>query len=255
MCTLIRAASFLWAVTLAAAPEVLFTYADGRMTVSSSVPRPAWLIIMGLRERYAWKVNYEDPPIVYKGDYVDVTVPTYHPKGPEDHAIDPRTGLLSISFPVPSESEAPRDPLSILNQLVEAYAGAGLPGRFAVRVVGDEFDVVPIAVADEQGHLRQVTPLLDTKVAIARKDWNVRELVNELRTQLSGKTSTRVGMGTVPLNIHERLEAGFQDRPAREVLRAALSRMRGPWAWDVTYGVARKEYFLNIDPVGKPAGE
>jgi len=44
--------------------------------------------------------------------------------------------------------------MAILTQLAAASAAAGLPGRFEVHKVGDQYDVIGSEVADERGVLR-----------------------------------------------------------------------------------------------------
>jgi hypothetical protein len=84
----------LLCAVLLGAPGVVFSYANGTVTVTTDYRRGVGMIVEGLRERYGWKVNYEDVPIVYRGDYDDLTAPTYQPKGPEDRALDPRVTAL-----------------------------------------------------------------------------------------------------------------------------------------------------------------
>ena len=236
------------AVVMADEPEVSPTYSNGQVTLSCRTPRPVWKIVRYLREEYSWRINYEDPPSSYEGDYVDTTAPTYHSKGPWDRALEPRAGLIQIHYAAAAEGQSPGRPGPVLNELLEVYANAGLPGRFVLRQRGDEYDVVPISMADQQGRWGPVKSILDATVTITKKDRAIDELLNELRNQLSAIAGTRVLLDAPP-NVHERLDEGFENSQAREVIRAALARMPRPWAWDLTY--APGLYVLNIAPVGR----
>jgi hypothetical protein len=228
---------------------VTFSYSNGKVTVTTEYRRGVGMIVQGLQERYRWKVNYEDVPIVYRGDYDDLTSPNYVPKSPDDRALDPRRGRLTITFAAPSEDGAPADPLEVLTQLTEASAAEGLPGRFQVRKAGDQYDVVGTQVADEAGVLRPVPPLLDTPVTLAKEDRTVADLIRAVADSLSASAGRRVAR-VLPLNVlGEHIDQGFTETPAREVIRAALAKAGGDWVWILNYQISSRTYYLNINRV------
>ena len=239
-------------ILLAAASGGVFTDLSGRATIRTDTPRAVGAIVWDLRQRYGWRINYEDPRIRYRGDYVDVTVPSYQPRTPEDRALDPRAGLLEVTFAAPSEEGAPDDPAPVLEALVQAHAASGLPGRFEVRQLGDQYDIVGVAADDESGQTVSQDPVLDARISIPERERSLMDLVHEVCVQVSRATGVRIQEGTLPAGALRQgsMQQGFSDRPAREVLREALSRLRWPWAWSLNCEIGGRTCVLNVDPVG-----
>ena len=136
--------------------------------------------------------------------------------------------------------------MAILTQLAAASAAAGLPGRFEVRKVGDQYDVIGTEVADETGVLRPVSPLL-TPVTLAENERTVAGLIQAVADSLSVSVGRRV-LTVLPLNVlGERTDKGFTETPAREAIRAALAKARGDWVWTLNYDISSGTYYLNIN--------
>lgn len=137
--------------------------------------------------------------------------------------------------------------MAILTQLAAASAAAGLPGRFEVHKVGDQYDVIGSEVADERGVLRPVSPLLDTPVTLAENERTVTGLIQAVADSLSVSVGRRV-LTVLPLNVlGERTDKGFTETPAREAIRAALAKARGDWVWTLNYDISSRTYYLNIN--------
>ncbi|HXG32977.1 MAG TPA: hypothetical protein VNJ11_06410, partial [Bryobacteraceae bacterium] len=140
----------------------------GNISVAGSVAtfwadyvRPLQSVAHTFVERYRWLVTFEEAPLIYPGDYVDVTL---NPAA-GGRALAPRGGYLQFSFDVGPEGE-PADPGLVLRTALEAYHRAGFPGRYELRAEEGYFHIVPTARADVTGVLRAVRSPLDATVTL-----------------------------------------------------------------------------------------
>jgi len=196
-------------------------------TVEVEDPRPLGAAIAVLRERFGWRVSYEDPPYKDARDLVDRTAPTY--RGPR-RALDPRGGPLEVSF-LPSDP-----PEVVLRMLIDEHRRRGYPGRFVVRQLDGVMFVLP-----EQGSV------LDTPVTLEDRDWTYWDVVFEVLRQVSQATGVKVDGPGFPRPQFERFKFTANREPARQVL-LRLFDTRAPayqFTWQLLYG-PNWGYALNL---------
>jgi hypothetical protein len=100
-------------------------------------------------QQYGWRITFEEAPLVWSGDMIDVT----RNFGAGIRAYDPRGGRLEFSYALGPSGSPPSDPTPVLRAAIDAYHRAGLPGRYDLLPVDGYFQIVPIAHTDKSGLL------------------------------------------------------------------------------------------------------
>lgn len=221
--------------------EVSGRYAT--FTVNSA--RPLQSVVYTFFRAYGWPVTFEEAPISYPGDMVDVTVNF----SVGIRAYDPRGGRLQFSYRIGEDGKPPSDPLTVLRAAIEAHHKAGLPGRYEVVPAGVYFHIVPVAHHNIQGVLEPVRSPLDALVTVdggRRSAWPV---FNDLIRAVERVTGYRIGIGNNPFYRGEQplIEQRFENVQGRAVLRELIHATGKLRPWFLMCRPGGKECALSID--------
>jgi hypothetical protein len=219
------------------------TQEPGKDQISINDPRPLALAAETLEKKYGWIITYEDPPYVNESELVDVTdkvrrdLDKFEP-GKAPRVLIPRGGTLTFEYSIDPSTKTPPDSAVVVQQLLDAYAGAGNPGLFRLDRDGARL------------HILASPSVLDAAITLPAKKRNGLELLDAFCSAVSQASGTRVVMATVPLNLLHRYqtEAGAKDQNAREFLNKELDRTTNKikLSWQLLYDPVTKSYFLNI---------
>lgn len=213
-------------------------------TFSVDFPRPLQSVAYTFIQEYGWPVTFEEAPIVFAGDMVDVTVNF----NVGIRAYDPRGGRLEFSYRIGEDGKPPSDPLPVLKAAIEAHHQAGLPGRYEVVQAGGYFHIVPTAHHNERGVLEPVRSPLDALVTVdggGRSAWPV---FNEFARAVERTSGYRIGIGNNPFYRGDQpsIEQRFENVQSRAILRALIHARGQPRPWFLMCRPGRKECALSI---------
>lgn len=252
------------ATNAAAQESVTIELSDGRVNVQSADPRPVGAIAGALVERKGWKITYEDPPLRFEGDLVDVTneVSRASEKARSERqpkVLIPRTEQISVTI----RSE---DPLKIVDAVLAAQKSTASVGRFRSFERGGYIHIVPTAVRDVIGDWKEVGSILDSPISLTQQETTARELVSNIADAVSRKRRVRI----VPIwpmggGIHDpsfgprRYAFEAKEESARDVLLRAFDDIAdevGTLTWRLYFDPTDQAYYFNLAPAetGKDDG-
>lgn len=216
---------------------------DATFTVNSA--RPMQSVAYTFFQEYGWPVTFEEAPIAYTGDMVDVTVNF----SAGIRAYDPRGGRLEFSYRLRQDGTPPEDPLAVLKAAIEAHYKAGLPGRYEVAPAGGYFHILPVAHSNERGVLVPVRSPLDAFVTVnggRRPAWPV---FNDWVRAVERASGYRIGIGSNPFYRGDQplIDQRFENVQSRAVLRALIHATGKLRPWFLMCRPGRKECALSID--------
>lgn len=225
-------------------PQPKIEQTESLLEITANAPRPLDGILEKLTRQHGWHINYEDPRYG-TSDIVDDTAPSWleqHPDGPRAYGV--AGGSFHVAIPI--DGYFPDDPLQILPPLVDAYNRSGNPGRFQLRVVGDNlFDVVPTASADGP----QI-PLLDIVMSFDTSEESkaypaLRKFCEELSRE-SGQTVVFGGTGSPSENrlVQSHITQHSVNQPAREILRQMYQQVGSTDCWRLFYDPDTRQFWL-----------
>lgn len=228
--------------------EAKMTTDMAQTTLILRAVRPVPRGLLRLTEEYGWRLTFEEAPLSYSGDVVDMTSPSYHSKGPDDRALDPRSSVLTVHFPNPADPTSLRDEQNTVVDLLKAYADADLLGKYRLVVSSDNFlHVIPVEVRDSKAVLVPVTPLMDQRVSLPEDNQRtVVQAIQAVLTNISSTVGSKILLGGITDN---RLNVPFPQKidnmPAREVLDAIFIPLNIK-CWTVLYDPGAKLHVLMI---------
>jgi hypothetical protein len=211
--------------------------------------------IEALENRFGWTVTYEEAPLLYRGDAVDVTAYRKVQDRTKPPLLAPRGG----PFTFVTSYSAGQSPMELLEALLQQYHATGYPGVFRVLRTGDVFHVVLTMRKNAKGVLEAQQPLLDVPVTIADTERSAGGTIEAVLAEIRRTTGASVYPGTTPLNLlgETRVQLGATNESARGVLVKVLettSRVTAPplkLSWKLMCSLSPSECFLNVDVVGK----
>lgn len=218
---------------------------QGRVaTFSVDYGRPLESVVYTFIQEYGWTITFEEAPIMYSRDMVDVT---------RDFSLgirvfDPRGGRLEFSFDLGPGGQPPQNPRLPVEAAIQAHHSAGFPGRYTVIDAQPYLHIVPVARADEGGVFEAIRSPLDEIVTIEAAARSPRQLLKELVQSLEQSSGYRVVVAGRPFSegIQPEVHNGFTRTQARAVLRALISATGKRRVWYMLYHIRTKRYFLNI---------
>jgi len=214
-------------------PYAAVTYVDGFAIFNSESRRPLSGTIFTLANEFNIPLSFEDAPITFRGDYDDITAPSYQPKSEADRLLVPRGGPLTLRFAVTAPHKAPADIRNVLEGLLGSYRRSGYPGVYEVRIIGNVWHIVPAKARSTNGTLSNVTPLMDTPVSLVAVPGRTNEQVlEEMFIQIKKTTGKIIFVGTQV--SHNYLEAPSPEAfsgTAREVLERSFEQFGGHALW------------------------
>jgi hypothetical protein len=204
-----------------------------------------------LQEVYGWAITYEDLPLVYSGDLMDVTSQVRRDgKSASEPGVKQilvaRGGAFSFSFDPPSKLEpGTRAPeglarTAILDMLKSYSASIGDVETFTLTDSNGLFHIVPTQRKDESGKFQKIVPLLDTVVDLPPGERSGYELLMEICQSLTKQTGIRVGGPGGGSNLLSTRKTRIASQP-NESAQSILSRlfaevaMPKPASWHMYY--------------------
>ena len=227
--------------------EVVLTHSGAETVLTVRSVRAIPRVLIRLAEEYGWMATFEEVTVAYPGDMIDMTSPTYHPTGPDDRALDPRTAPLSIRFRTPQQGNSMQDDeVAALNVLLKAHLAANLPGQYRVLPSRDGIpQVVPSAARNSAGSLMPVVPLMDEHVTLPNDpNRTVLKTVQAILEQVGTKAKVKIGLtGLTDNRLNALFPNQMDDRPAREILDLIISTLHMK-CWTVLYNPSSKTHLL-----------
>lgn len=216
---------------------------DATFTVNSA--RPMQSVAYTFIQAYGWPVTFEEAPIAYAGDMVDVTLNF----SVGIRAYDPRGGRLEFSYRIGENGKPPSDPLKVLRAAIEAHHKAGLPGRYEVAPAGGYFHIVPVAHHNRQGVLEPVRSPLDAFVTVDGRRRPAWPVFNDLIRAVERASGYRIGIGNNPFYRGDQplIEQRFENVQGRAVLRELIHARGKLIPWFLMCRPGGKECALSID--------
>jgi hypothetical protein len=225
-----------------------------QVTVTANDSMPLFQAIYALSLEYGWQVNREAAPCYSRFDTVDDTAPKWRAAHPGEKGVTrPAGGLFVATLPDPGKASAASSEQDVLARLINQYNATDNPGKYAVRIDGDEtITVVGTQVRDEAGVLQEIAPLLDTPVTLPRKQRNVYDTIELVLSALQSATGkkTLFAVASSSLFINTQLTLGGGEKiPARELLKQALARTGRALQYELSFNPDVPVYLLSVSPV------
>ncbi len=227
-------------------------------TVVANCPDPLLQAIEALRDKYGWRINWEEAPFYSRFDIVDSTDPEWRAEHPNAKGATRVAGGFFTSA-IPSGVGAPvlDAPKAVLEKLVEDYNKSDNPGKYIV-IESDNGPVIQgVKVRDENGALQDVRPVLDTIIDLPKEPRSTRDTVEAILTALSSAAGAKVvlmGMGGFSTKVEyvpTQIVLGGHSLPARQLLIQALASEGNPRYYRLGFEPDPPTYYLNIDVVRK----
>jgi len=206
--------------------------------------RPLESVVYTFVQEYGWPVTFEEAPIVYAGDMVDVTANF----SVGIRAYNPRGGRLEFTYGLANDGAPPTDPLPVLKAAIDAHHRAGFPGRYEVAASEGYFHITPTAHHDERGVLEPVRSPLDALVTVdggGRSAWPV---FNDFTRAVEKASGYRVLIGHNPFyqGNQPEIDQRFESVQARTVLKSLIRAAGKPRRWYLMFVPGRRQYALSI---------
>jgi len=195
-------------------------------------------------QTYGWRITFEEAPLVYAGDMVDMTK-NFSSKR---RSYDPRGGHLEFSYELGPGGRAPAEPAAVLRTAIEAYHRGGFPGRYKLLTVGEYLHIVPTATRNESGAWEAVQSPLDAVVSVDGGGRFPSSILADLVQAVQRASRYRILIGFEPFSngIQPRIEGRFERTKAREILRSLIQATRKPRIWYLMSDPGRRRYGLSI---------
>lgn len=228
------------------------THQGRKATLKVNTVRYRPTLLQKLSKLYGWRITYEDAPLSYRGDVVDVTAPTYQSKDDEDRALDAKGGPLDVSFEVPGVGQAPPEAQAaqIIRAILEQYEQLKYPGRYRLEVSDrGVMHVIPFEVKNHDGTPTKVVPVLDTKISLQpQREISGERAIGETTRALGRVTGITILDGGVADNRLSQVNLTFANAPtvARELVDAAAIQSGASNCWLLLYDPGARLYVLNV---------
>ncbi len=223
-------------------------------TVMANAPIPLHQAISAIREEYGWRVNWEQAPCNSHFDLADDTAPDWRDAHPGQKGVTRPAGT-SFTSSFPEVRRASEDEENTLTKIIEDYNATENPGKYILRREAQApFTIVGTRVRDEDGTLREVSPLLDTRINLSRQTRTASDTVEQILLALSSATGKKIIIMSLPENILRSTEVtmGSDDAaPARQLLQQALDSTRRLIEYDLGYDPDGPVYILNVYLAGR----
>ncbi len=225
-------------------PAGVITVADNKATFAVDYCRPMESVAYTFIQEYGWRITFEEAPLVWPGDFVDVT----RNLSAGIHAYDPRGGRLEFSYDLGPNGTAPEDPGSVLRTAIAAYNKTGFPGRYRLLPEDGYFQIVPAAHRNEAGLLESIRSPLDSVVTVDGGGRFPEPVLQDLTRAMERVSGYRVVVGRTPFLQGEqpRIKRLFTNTQARSILRALIQATGKKRVWYLMYWIMHRQYFLSI---------
>ena len=173
-------------------------------TVQVTDPRPVAQAVTRIEAIYGWPITYEDPITVNESRLEDVTERVRRVPEANHHVIVQKEVTLSFTYRLPSslpsfggeshqfQAETKEAVADVLSSVLKGYAASRGPEAFKVWEEGGMFHVVPTNFLGKEGRLKELTPILDTRITILPKQRTRQDLLHEICQSLTRATEVNV---------------------------------------------------------------
>ncbi len=225
-------------------PEGTITVEDETATFSVDYPRPLESVVFTLNRRYGWLITYEEAPLVYSTDIVDVT----KNEAAGIRALIPRGGRLQFRYELGSGGAPPQDPVPVVEAALVALRREGLPGRYRVIRDEDRIHIAPTGFLDERGVVRTYESPLDSLVTVEGGGREPGPLLVELVEQVNAEAEFPIALGRHPFFRGDQPSVlqNFQRVTARSLVRRLGDLSTRPRIWYMLFYIRKRQYILSI---------
>ena len=218
-------------------------------SVVANSPRPLLQALMGIAERYAWTINYEDP-LYSSGELIDDTNPQWRALHPQAGGTRiPVGGVFRASFPVsPNMERGSEGERVALLKLVADYNQSGNPGKFALLPPAKGFFSV---VGKSTRGTAMGQSILDTPVSFSSASRTANATIDLVLEEVTAKTGIAIVKGVTPLNVTalNRVSVGGTAVPARDLLQQTIAQMPIKLVWHLLFDPDQGAYYFNLAKV------
>jgi hypothetical protein len=227
-------------------PHPVITENAGKVHIAVRDARPLSQVITLLQEKYAWRINYEDPQYTSKLDSTQM-------KNDQGERRIPAGGDFTIDFPAGSAPETQPDEAKTLQLIVDAYNQTSNPGRFELlHKTAEQFDVVATAAHDGQGKISPQPATLDVPINLPSAERTFEETMNLICQKISEKAHVQVTFGVYPITLASRpVTVGGKEHPARDYVLAAADATGRRLCLGLLYDPESGAYVLNLHQIKK----
>jgi hypothetical protein len=227
-------------------PHSVFTETTGKVHIAVHNSRPLAQVIAILQDKYAWRINYEDPQYTAKLDYRQV-------KNDSGERRVPNGGDFAVDFPAGAAPGASPDEAKTLQLIVDAYNQTDNPGRFELRhKTPEQFDVVGNAAHDSQGKISSQPVTLDVAITLPAADREFESTMDLICQKISEKAHVPVQFGSYPENLASRhVTVGGKELTAREYVLAAADASGRRLCLGLLFDPESAGYYLNLTTIKK----
>lgn len=199
--------------------------------------RPLWIALEQVEQLTYFPVNLEDIP--YASADSLTTLDTLTNNGTHFRPVTPRGGKLQVSL------AAGESACQSAQDVLVAYARAGLPGSFTAICESNRVDVVPTSFTDASGVAKEATPVMSVPITFPEVSRSVAVTFQLIADSVSKAAGAKVLLGRVPFPENTNITIGASQEPAESVI-ARMGPMLRPIAFWMGYEPNMKAYFLNL---------
>jgi hypothetical protein len=210
-------------------------YVGSTATFTTQATRCLPSTLYTLSRAFHLRTGYEDAPLTFAGDMIDVTAP-----GRDGlRILIPRGGPLSLRFEVDPVTHKPLSFASTLNEALTAYKTSGYPGSYELIVKQEWFNIVPSGARSRAGTDTQVTPLLDAEIRTEDLKGLTLDAALEKALGLAGtRTGKKIVLGNRLPNqwgaVHLSASSSTS-ATARDVIEQIIDASGSPISWLLLY--------------------
>jgi hypothetical protein len=235
----------------------------GQQAIHLSVnqPRPLEALVDRLERAAGVPINYEDPRYACPGDVLDITNEVQNPSqraaNPAVRILVPRGGGLTLDGVLPGNPR-PGDELPLVNAAMAQYAASGLPGRFAVRQIGNVSTVEPAEARGPDCRWAKVSPAMETGISFPARTRAAADTLTLILEAVSKGIGVKVGLGSVPMLafVNRQVTLGAADEAAASVLVRLFEQLSSPgrvsYSYHLFYDPGLRYYMADIATVSPP---
>jgi hypothetical protein len=227
-------------------PKPELTEKDGKVHIVVRNPRPLAQAITLLQDKYAWRINYEDPQYTSKLDYSVM-------KGDAGERKIPNGADFVVDFPAGATPDAPPDEAKTLQLIVDSYNRTENPGRFELRhKTPEQFDVVGNAAHDSQGKISSQPAILDLTITLPATEREFADTLDLICQKISEKAHVKVSLGIYPINLAARhVTVGGKELTGRDYVLAAADATSRRMCLGLLFDPESGGYYLNLHAIRK----
>lgn len=225
--------------------EAAITPSGHAIHIAANSPRPVQQILVALRLKYGWVIDYEDPRYISKLDVVERSAAI------GTNPLLPAGGAFSTDVPAGDPTTTPPEDTT-LQSILDAYGNSGNPGRFALRKNEDgNYAVVGVGARDDNGKIATQEAVFDSAITIPVAERTATDTLTLICKTLSDFTHVDFTLGVTPRRLldYTTVKVGGTKTQARSLLATTLQSTGHAMYWDLLFDPSSKGYFLEVHAV------